>query len=149
MPKKLFYPVVVISGILILILGVFIGRVSRSPVIIKDSAPIPNPLFNSQTANFRGQIKSINGDKLEIINSNNRLEGVVSVDDDVRVVKLGLKSEEATGASALEVGKEVLISLELVDGGYKATVIQQVAPQPSLPPFVAGVRATAKPSPAQ
>lgn len=137
------YLLVGILFILGLLIGFFVGksadskRFSKPP--LNSKGPAPKNLFDTQTASIRGQILAINNRNLTVKNLNKNTTGELPASDRVMVIKLGQNARTAASPSAdlssVTLEKEVLISLEMVNGEYQVTVVQEIIPAPSLPPI--------------
>lgn len=103
-------------------------------------------IYTSQSAVIRGKITSVNGNTLMVKNTRNDSTGSVLVSDKTVITSPG-KNPANLDLSTLETDKEVLISLEMVNGEYQAVSIQYTTPAPSLPPLPkTPAKSTPKPS---
>lgn len=120
------------------VFGFFLGKnysLEIKPIAINSQTPI-NQLVDSQTASMMGQITEIQGNTLTVKNAKSNNSGTVPVSNKVIVIKPGLNSKTASssaGLNAIELNKDVVINMELVNGEYTATVIQYPLPLPPMP----------------
>ena len=117
-------------------LGFFAGKKLNLDIPMpREQAPSPSPqlsLYSSQTAFFKGQILSINGKEIHVKNLNNNIEGDIKLSDQL-VISKG-NSQPTSDLKAIELNKDVLINLLMLNGEYKATSVQYISAAPSLPP---------------
>lgn len=106
----------------------YIGRLTTTP-----SPPPPTPtqtispnlLFKSQLATFEGKITGISGKTLSV-ESDTGEKGEFAVSDKVVIYKYTPGKGNASASAdvkTIEVGRKVLISLELINGEYQASSI--------------------------
>ncbi|OGE32318.1 hypothetical protein A3C59_02920 [Candidatus Daviesbacteria bacterium RIFCSPHIGHO2_02_FULL_36_13] len=84
-----------------------------------------NPLFKTQAATFQGKITSIAGKTLQVTSDSGE-KGEFDVSDSVVIYKFAGTSTTASASSdikTIDTGREVLISLELLNGKYQAVTI--------------------------
>ena len=140
--KYAVYILAVALFILGLSLGFAIGKNfnTQKP---QDVSTIPettksNSFYSLQTASIRGVITDRNGNDLKVKNLNNQVEGSVKASNRLIIAKAGNKPNPATPSSdlsSIELNKEALISLEMIDGEYQAVLVQYTLPSPSIPPL--------------
>lgn len=146
------YPLYILAGALFIFglsLGFFAGKQFGSSEKIQSEqqqVKESNQLFSSQTASIRAEITEVDGVLLSVKNLNNNLTGKIKASNELVISKPG-NNKLMTGVSEIELNKEALISLQMIDNSYLATAIQYVTPSPSLPPIVApGVKTSKPPS---
>ncbi len=91
-----------------------------------------NPLFKAQAATFQGKITSIAGKTLQVTSDSGE-KGEFDVSDSVLIYKFSGNSAVASSSSdikSIDTGKEVLISLNLVNGKYQAISISYFRTNP-------------------
>lgn len=112
-------------------LGFFVGKnMDTTQVVQEDVAVTNNSLYTVQSAIIRGVVNSVNGKNLNITNQNNNITTDIVVSDRVVIANPnGVSSDPST----IQIGKPVVISLEMIDGEYQAVSIQYITPAPSLP----------------
>jgi len=84
-----------------------------------------NPLFKTQSATFQGKITKINGKTLTV-ESDNGQKGEFEISDNITIYTFPNNSPTASPSADLkliETGKEVLVTLQLVDGKYEAVAM--------------------------
>ena len=97
-----------------------------------------NNLYSSQTATLRGEILQRNGRELTVRNVVNQVQGTLNISDRVVITKYAARAASSTPSSDLsliEINKEAIIGLEMINGKYEAVNIQFTPPAPSLPPL--------------
>lgn len=134
-----------ISVLIALVVGFLIGNISSS--FNKISQPISNlvssdKLYTSQTATVKGQIKSLEGNKIMVQNAEG-VSGSLELADSVliNVYKKNSKSiptaSPSTDLKTIELNKDATIALSKINGAFKVVVIDfapVLPPLPSLPP---------------
>ena len=135
-----------VTGV-VLILGFGLGLVAQKQFDLlgqKDfkrvniTKPMRNQLFDSQQASIHGQITAIQGKNLTVKKINNT-SGTILASDRIIILKPSNSKTMASPSSSLsniELNKDVLITLEMVNGSYEATLVQYVPPSPAIPPQV-------------
>jgi len=84
-----------------------------------------NPLFKTQSATFQGKIDSVAGKTLQVTSDDGQ-KGEFGISDKAVIYKFTGTSTTASASSdvkAIDSGKQVLISLELLNGKYQAVSI--------------------------
>lgn len=84
-----------------------------------------NPLFKSQTALFEGKINSVTGNNIQV-ESQSGQKGEFSLSDKLAIYKFPNNSSVASASSdvkTIETGKQVLMTLELINNKYQAVSI--------------------------
>lgn len=122
------YAVLFIAGAIV---GFFIAK-NQLPSLTGQPDSLTNDLYSSQTATIRGEITGMNGNNLSVTNLNSNTSGIIIASERVVITKPG--EQPSSDLATLEMNKEVLINLELINGQYQAVSIQYVTPAPSLPP---------------
>jgi len=127
--------VLLIAG---LALGSLIGKNISGVKPTNETKVDMNKLYSSQTATIRGQITAVDGNNLTVKSLNSNDSGTVKASISVIIAKFSQDpkkvSSPSSDLSTIELNKDVLINLEMVDGQYEATVIQYVVPGPKIPP---------------
>lgn len=134
-----------ISVLIALVVGFLIGNISSS--FNKISQPLSNlvssdKLYTNQTATVKGQIKSLEGNKIMVQNSEG-VSGSLELADSVliNVYKKNSKSipiaSPSTDLKTIELNKDATINLSKINGTFKVVAIDFASvppPLPSLPP---------------
>jgi len=134
-------------------LGFLIGKNPPKNITVQnDSRPAVtaegNNLYSAQTASLMGTILSRDGDKMTVKNLYTGAQGEIKTSPRLTITKSATKNASpSSDLSSIELNKDVLINLEMVDGEYQAVSIQYPLPAPSLPP-IPSRKPSSQPSPA-
>ncbi len=136
--NKLSTPIIagsIVLGILLVLISGFVGYqlginkpnpTDKKPQSeVQEAKVTKNPLFTTQSATIHGKITAIN-DKLITIQTINNITQQVKIADNVAISKLGNNNRPNPPTSdikTLESNKNVLLSLEFMDGEYKVVSI--------------------------
>jgi hypothetical protein len=140
MPKNFSYYLLTASLFIFgLSVGFFIGKnyfqktLPSNENLPQSVTTTRNNLYTSQTATIRGKITKVEGTSLTVENLTTKATGVIQTTDNIVINKAG--SKPSSQLSSLELDKEVLIGLELINGNFSATSIQYPLAAPSLRPL--------------
>lgn len=127
-----------------LIIGFFVGgkMYSGSPVSKIGQAPsLANRLYTSQAATIRGQITAVKDRTIQVRNANGTT-GDIKASNRIMIVKFSPDPRNIVSPSSdlqsIETNKDVLMTLEMVNGNYEVIQVQYVVPGPALPSFAPG-----------
>lgn len=145
------YPLYILAGALFIFglsIGFFAGRNLLKPAsndsqtaqqTEQSSTGTSNNLYSSQTASIRGVVTAVEGKRLSVKNLITGSTGKIQASTNLAIAK-SFNAKPTSDLSAIELNKEALISLVMVDGGYQITAIEYVTPAPSLPPIPSGTK---------
>jgi hypothetical protein len=146
MDNKYFHYILPIGGLIVgLIIGFTIGGgVDLNNVRNSSDQPsqeVVNNLYTSQTATVRGQIKAVNDRTLSVRNTNGST-GNLRASNRIMIVKFntnpGSVASPSSDLQTIEINKDAVMSLEMVNGNYEVVQIQYIAPVPALPSIAPG-----------
>lgn len=135
---------------LLLVVGLVVGFVlgkGLSKGGINSLTSLDNSkLYTTQTATIRGKVTKVEGKTLTVQNSQGTT-GTIEASDKVLVSKLRTAGSTAPASPSSDLkqvtlNEEVLITLQLTEGTYKAVLIQYLPPLPPLPKLPATKSAT-------
>lgn len=120
------------------IIGFALGRYNAPQInqtlapSTREEQPKTSPLFRSQTATFQGEITKVSGNKLSVKDDKGQT-GDFPVSNKVVIYKFKAGSNQASASSdlkSIDIGKQALVILELVNGKYQVTSISYLPPPP-------------------